>query len=397
MDFKRRIFVTAVLIGTAALLIFGGCGLPGAQQGELSGTAGRATTITKNIQATDTDGFFYSFWKENETGSVSMNVNTGTDGHYTTSWTNNSNFTAGKGWSTGKADRIVTFKGTFNGGSNGYLALYGWAKTNVPVPQNYCVIEYYVIENYGAWTPPGTGTSNEPVVKVGNSYTSDGGTYNIYKGLRKDRYWAANNGTGTFNQYFSVRTSKRSEGKVTFQNHVNAWAATGLTLGAFDYYQIMETEGYQSSGNSSITVGSGEVGMPGPGTPSGFPEKLVALKARYSGKYMSVNGNALLRDDALAPLGPMTHFYLVDIGSGQVALRSESTGNYVCAENDGLAQAVANRTWFREWETFTREDRSGYANFRSSFTSNPRYLRFDGYFGNMAIGPGSLFTIEYLQ
>jgi hypothetical protein len=193
-----------------------------------------AQTITNNTQGTN-NGFFYSFWNDGSSGSASMTL--GAAGNYSTTWSSIGNFTAGKGWATGSPNRVICFSGSFNGGTNGYLAIYGWTKNSL--------IEYYVVENHGGWTPPG-GTSL-------GTFTSDGGTYNVYKMQRVN----APNITGTnqnFDQYWSVRTSTRSSGTVTFANHVAAWASHGMPMGSTWDYQILETEGYMSSGNSNVTV-----------------------------------------------------------------------------------------------------------------------------------------------
>lgn len=103
-------------------------------------------------------------------------------------------------------------------------------------------MEYYVIEDSSGVSQTGTEKG---------SLTSDGGTYEIWENERVDE--PSIEGTSTFNQYISVRTSGRTSGTVTIENHFNAWADLGMDLGELNY-QVIAVESWDGAGSASQTV-----------------------------------------------------------------------------------------------------------------------------------------------
>ena len=179
------------------------------------------------------------YWQNWTDGGGTVNATNGSGGNFSVSWTNCGNFVVGKGWNTGSASRVANYNaGAFSPSGNGYLTFYGWTRNSL--------IEYYVVDSWGTYRPTGT---------YKGTVSSDGGTYDIYTTMRYNA--PSIDGTQTFQQFWSVRQSKRATGsnvQINFANHVNAWRGKGMNLGSSWAYQALCVEGYQSSGYANVTV-----------------------------------------------------------------------------------------------------------------------------------------------
>lgn len=200
------------------------------------------------------DGYFWSWWSDGGAPATYTNL---AGGGYRVQWQDGGNLVGGKGWQpdlrerfvpspsitaprplqlTDISSRSIQYSVTYQPNGNSYLAVYGWMRSPL--------VEYYIVENFGTYDPSSDAT---PLGEV----TCDGATYKLASSWRYNA--PSIDSTQTFQQYWSVRSSKRTGGVVNTGCHFDAWARAGLPMGSHDY-QIVATEGYYSSGYAEITV-----------------------------------------------------------------------------------------------------------------------------------------------
>ena len=213
-------------------------------------TASAATVITENKTGTE-DGYAYELWKDN--GNTSMTLTGG--GTFSCEWSNINNclFRKGKKYDcTQTYDQLgnitIEYGVDYQPNGNSYMCVYGWTRNPL--------VEYYIVETWGSWRPPGATSA------LGTVY-ADGGTYDIYKTTRVNQ--PSIDGNTTFDQYWSVRQSKPSangtkiEGTISVSQHFKAWEQVGLKMGKM-YEVALNIEGYQSSGKATVYKNNLSVG-----------------------------------------------------------------------------------------------------------------------------------------
>lgn len=198
----------------------------------------QTSPITANKTGTQ-GSYSYEYWKDSGTGTMTL----GDAGNFSCTWScPEGNILFRKGLKPGSLNQSITYSAIYNPSGNSYLTVYGWTKNPL--------VEYYIVDSWGTWRPPGS-TSKGTV-------TSDGGTYDIYETTRTNQ--PSIEGTKTFQQYWSVRQTKRTSGTITCANHFNAWAGKGMAMGTF-YEVAFNVEGYHSSGDADVTMSMGTTGI----------------------------------------------------------------------------------------------------------------------------------------
>ena len=195
------------------------------------------------------DGYNYELWKDY--GTTSMTLNGG--GAFSCSWSNigNALFRKGKKWDCTQTYQqlgniSIDFGCDYRPNGNSYLCVYGWTRNPL--------VEYYIVESWGSWRPPGASPKGQ--------ITVDGGTYDVYETTRVNQ--PSIDGDTTFQQYWSVRTSKRDSGTISVSEHFKAWERMGMRMGKM-YEAALNVEGYQSSGSANVYKNDIRVGGSGGG------------------------------------------------------------------------------------------------------------------------------------
>ncbi|MBQ9807841.1 MAG: endo-1,4-beta-xylanase [Ruminococcus sp.] len=202
------------------------------------------------------NGYDYEVWNQYSQGTISFDAGSG-PGTYSCSWSGIHNilFRAGKKWSSGtqwnQLDGIkVDYACDYHPNGNSYLCVYGW--TTSPL------VEYYIVDSYGSWRPPGESANMK---KVG-TITVDDGTYEVYSGTHDGP--SIEQGVTHFNQYWSVRVDSqlRTQGTINIDKHFAAWENQfNMKMGSLREVAL-NVEGWQSSGRATVsknelTIGGG--------------------------------------------------------------------------------------------------------------------------------------------
>lgn len=199
-------------------------------------------TIVKNadqIKGTE-NGYSYELWNQNDAGTATMKLGEG--GAYSCEWSNIENvlFRRGVDFDCTKTYKelgniSIEYDADYdNPTQNTYLCVYGWTRDPL--------IEYYIVDSWGSWRPPGADSTMGTI-------TVDGGTYDVYVTDRINQ--PSIDGNTTFKQYWSVRRSKRTSGTISVSQHFAEWEKLGMETGKL-YEAALNVEGYMSSGKADV-------------------------------------------------------------------------------------------------------------------------------------------------
>jgi endo-1,4-beta-xylanase len=174
-------------------------------------------------------------WTIWSSGSGGCLTTYGSSAAFSANWNNSGDFLARVGLSLGSNKTYdqfgtfgVDFAETKSGSGGGYssIGVYGWSVSPL--------VEWYVTED----SYNGQGTNG---TKKG-TFTIDGeGTYNVYQRMQNNQ--PSIQGTASFPQFISIRTSARTCGHISLTKHFEAWKGFGMTLGKMEEAKVLVEAG----------------------------------------------------------------------------------------------------------------------------------------------------------
>jgi hypothetical protein len=205
-----------------------------------------------NAKGNAGSGYAYELWSS-EPGSGCMTV-LGVDASFRATWTDTTDFLARAGLrfdrtktpaQVGKisADftEAKTESPTAGKASKVYVAIYGWTVSPL--------VEYYIIEDYGAFVPGPVAADGSPRTSLGTIVVDDG-TYEVWHLAVKDKP-AITGDNKDFDQYYSVRQARRACGHVSVSEQFSKWALLGVQLGKLEETMFL-LEAQDSSGTIEV-------------------------------------------------------------------------------------------------------------------------------------------------
>jgi len=345
-------------------------------------------TLTSNTTGTF-DGYDYEYWKDNGNGTMTLNGG----GTFSCSWSNINNilFRTGKrlgstqSWQS-YGNIVIDYACNYQPNGNSYMAVYGWTKDPL--------VEYYIIESYGTWKPPGNG------IPMKGTITVDGGSYEVYSNSRTGPSII---GDTTFQQYWSIRSQKRTSGTITVNEHFKQWEAKGMKMGKM-HEVTMVVEGYQSSGQANMTKmnltfgGSSTSTPPQNTTPPAEKDAFTTIEAEDYDSMQSTTIENIGVGIGYIESGDSVMFGNVNFGSGANSFKATVANGNTTATNIEIRTGSASGTLAGTLTVPGTGDWNTYEELSTSVSglsgSKDLYFKFSGpvNFDNFIFSKGSVAT-----
>ena len=132
-------------------------------------------------------------------------------------------------------------KQNIQGVNYSYVGVYGWMEHVPGAPSQ--LVEYYVVDNTLANDMPGSWVGNEYF----GEFKIDDGDYKVYRNTRNGPAIGGNDNK-EFHQYFSIRTSPRTCGKINVSAHIKKWKELGMPDGDLYEAKVLGEAGCNGNG-----------------------------------------------------------------------------------------------------------------------------------------------------